>query len=55
MARLHDKRAEIEAARFIGRKIINSGRLLGAHTGSLVLLTEALVIIGIDLLYSIGI
>ncbi|KAJ0124071.1 Uncharacterized protein HZ326_31512 [Fusarium oxysporum f. sp. albedinis] len=41
--------------RFIRRKIISSDRLLGAYAGSLVLLIEALVIIGNDLLYLIGI
>jgi hypothetical protein len=47
---LYDERVEIEAARFIGRKIISSGSLLGVRAGALVLLEEALIIIGIDLL-----
>jgi hypothetical protein len=55
IARLYDERAEIEAAGLIGQIIISPGRLLGARAGALMLLAEALVIIGIDFLSLIGI
>jgi hypothetical protein len=55
IARLYDKRAEIEAGGLIGRIIISPGRLLRARAGALVLLAEALVIIGIDFLSLIGV